>query len=93
VSFFVANRTRVPVHVRLDRVDDAMDMFRFTFSWKTVAGGRPLTRFVLATTIPMPIAHITDDADFDIDDRIGCVFDHDIDEDGDHLLSVTGFQN
>ncbi|HTM68149.1 MAG TPA: hypothetical protein VL426_02515 [Candidatus Binatia bacterium] len=91
MRFYVVNRTGVPVHIRLDETD-AAKTFLLTLSKSKVGGGRPLTRHVLATSMPLHITFLDgEDTEYNLDDRMGMTHDEYVDQEGDYILALTGF--
>ncbi|HSD12697.1 MAG TPA: hypothetical protein VLC10_04010 [Patescibacteria group bacterium] len=90
MRFFAVNRTGVPVHIRLDETD-ALKTFLLTLSASKVSGGRPLARYVLATTMPLHVSHLDDDAKYVLDNRIGMAYSEGVDRQGDYIFSLDGF--
>ena len=90
MRFYVVNRTGVPVHIRLDETDTPKT-FLLTISRSKVPGGRPLTRHVLATMMPLHITFLDDDAKFFVDNKIGMMYSKSIDGVGDYIVSLDGF--
>lgn len=90
MRFYVVNRTGVPVHIRLDETD-TIGTFMLTLSSKKVPGGKPLTRHVLATSMPLHITFLDDDAKFIMNNLVGMLYSRGVDGTGDYIVSLDGF--